>query len=368
VYLAQSYLFGPNADLAEAKKYIDLANEASKADNPLPSLLKGAWLERSGQPDEAAKLYEFMMTQYAGSPAPYARRVELAAAAKKPGEAVGWAKKWLDKMPNDVGAVTEVVRRLCEAGEVDTAVKAADEWATKQLDKAKGDVAAARPPLPADQQEKQLAAVRAAVNLVTATGFFRAKAFAEAKKRVDAVLADDKESGAALMMAGDIAMAAKEADAAERIYRDRLKKAPEDFIAANNLAWVLCEEKKNPAEALKLLDTARRSGNDTPVAAERLPADFLDTYGRVYLRLNDKARYEEMAKLFEAAVKRHADDPRMHRFLGEAYTGMGVNSKALPALDRAIELAGNPAIKSVPEEQKAEAKQAAEAAKAKIGK
>lgn len=365
-YLAQSHMTGPNPDLAEAKKFIDRADAEAKAENPLPSLLKGTWLEWSGKPDEAAVLYERMMTQYASNPVPYARRVQLAADAKKPGEAVSWAKKWLEKFPNDPAAVTEVVRRLAEAGEVDTAVKSADEWAKGQLDKAKTDVAAVKPPPPADKQEKQLAAVRAGVNLVTATGFFRAKVYAEAKKRVDAVLADDKESGPALMMAGDIAMAAKEWGTAEQLYRERLKKAPDDFIAANNLAWVLSEHMNKPAEALKLLDHARLSGNDTPVAGERLPADFLDTYGRVYLKLNDKAQYDAMVKLFEAAVKRYSDDPRIHRLLGEAYMGQGVNSKATQPLTRAIELAGNPAIKSVPEDQKAEAKQAAEAAKAKI--
>jgi Tfp pilus assembly protein PilF len=368
LYLAQSYMFGASPDLAEAKKYIDRADAEAKADNPAPSLLKGVWLERTGKADEAAKLYEFMMTQYAGSPAPYARRVEVAANAKKPGEAVDWAKKWVEKLPEDGGGLTELVRRLAEAGEVDTAVKTADEWAKKQLDKAKESLAAVKPPLAADEQEKRLADLRAGINLATSSGFFRAKKYAEAKARVDAVLKDAPDSGVAQMMAADIAMAEKNWDAADKIYRERLKKTPDDFISANNLAWMLCEYKGNPAEAVKLMDHARLSGNDTPVGVERLPADFLETYGRVYLRLNDKDKLVEMEKMFEGAVKRYPDDPRLHRLLGECYAARGSNAKAANSLTRAIELAGNPAVLAVPEDQKAEAKLAAEAAKAKLPK
>lgn len=368
IYLAQSHLYGPNPDLAEAKRYIDQANAEAKADNPAPSLLEGAWLERSGKPDEAAKLYERMLTQYAGNPTPYARLVELAAKAKKPGEAVSWAKKWLEKMPNDPGAITELIRRLAEAGEDDTAAKAADDWGKEQLDRAKAELAAVKPPLAADDVAKRLAGLRAGVNLATASGFFRANKFAEAKKRVDAVLKDDPQSGVARMMAGDIAMATKDWDTAEKVYREHLKKVPDDYIAANNLAWMLSEHKNNPAEALQLLDFARLSGNDTPVAPERLPPDFLDTYGRVYLKLNDKSQWDAMVKMFETAVKRYSDDPRLYRLLGEGYAAQGVNSKAVVSLTRAIELADSPAVVNVPDDQKAEAKKAAEAAKAKLGK
>jgi Tfp pilus assembly protein PilF len=368
LYLAQSYMFGPSPDLAEAKKYIDRANAETKADNPAPALLEGVWMERTGKPDEAAKRYERMMNEFPGNPAPYARRVEVAATAKKPGEAVDWARKWADKLPDDGGAMTELVRRLAEAGEADTAVKTADEWAKKQLDKAKAELAAVKPPIAADVQEKRLADLRANINLATSSGFFRAKKYAEAKSRVAAVLKDAPDSGVAQMMAADIAMAEKDWDAADTIYRERLKKTPDDFISANNLAWMQCEYKNNPAEAARLMDHARLSGNDTPVGVERLPADFLETYGRVLLRLNDKERLVEMEKMFEAAVKRYPDDPRLHRLLGECYAARGSNAKAANSLTRAIELAGNPAVLAVPEDQKAEAKQAAEAAKAKLPK
>lgn len=365
VYLAQSFLFGPAPDLAEAKKYIDLANAVPES-NPTPVLLKGAWLEQSGKADDAARLYEGMMGEYPGVSTPYARRVELAAAAKKPGEAASWAQKWVDKFPTDSAGVTELVRRLAEAGEEDTAAKKGDDWIKGRVDAATADLVKRVPAPPADKKEKELAAVRAGANLAVAAGFYRANKYPEAKKRVEAVLKDDPDSAVALMMAGDIAMADTKWDDADRLYRQRLAKAPEDFVAANNLAWVLAEHKNNPAEALKLMDAARLSGNDTPVAAERLPADFLDTYGRVYLKLNAKDKFPAMRDMFEGAVRRYADDPRLFRLLGEAYLAIGDNSRALAALNTAIKLADDPAAKSVPEEQKKEAKQAAEAAKSKL--
>lgn len=377
LYVAQSYMFGPSPDLTEAKKYIDRANAVPESTNPAPVLLEGAWLERSGKTDDAAKLYERMMTQYPTVPAPYARRVELAAAANKPGEAVSWARKWVEKMPNDASAITELVRRLAEAGEDDTAAKTGDDWIKQRIDTVTADLNKRTPPPPADKKEKELAAVRAAVNLAVAVGFSRAKKYPEAKKRVEAVLKDDPDSGTALIIAGDVAMAAKNWDEAEQVYRRRLGKAPEDFVAANNLAWVLAEYKNNPAEALKLLDAARLSGNDTAVAAERLPADFLDTYGRVCLKAGQKLiddkqpekakeQFVAMRQMFEGAIKRYIDDPRLYRLLGEAYLAVGDNTRALATLNAAIKLADDPTVKTVPDDQKAEAKKAAEAARSKM--
>jgi uncharacterized protein HemY len=74
-----------------------------------------------------------------------------------------------------------------------------------------------------------------------------------------------------------------------------------------------------------------------------------------------------MEKMLDPAVRRYPEDPRLHYLLGMANAGLGVNSKAATSLTKAIELASDANVRGVPDDQKAETKQAAEAAKAKLG-
>ncbi len=367
MFLADSYLVGPNPDLAEAKKYIDRANTEAKADNPAPVLLEGTWLEMSKDLDGAAKLYERMMTQFAGNSTPYARRVGVAVAQNKPGDALLWASKWAEKEPDNAVAALAVITQLGVADKgTDAAAKKADEFVQKQVAAGEERLKQVQPPPAADAVKKELDALRATAQIQAAAALSRAQRFPEAKTRVGEALKTLPDSADGLLIAGELAIAEQNWDEAERVYRKMLALDKKNFVAANNLAWLLSEKKNAPAEALQLVTDLRASRGDKPVDARRLNADFLDTIGGVYLKLNDQNKFDDMRDTFEGAVKRYPTDPRMHAFLGAAYAARGENSKAMASLDTAIKLASDPAVTDVPEGQKQEAKKLAEATRAKF--
>lgn len=365
--LAELYLSGPFQNLPKAKEFIDRAQSEAKSENPAPFYLEGAWREATKDYDGAAKLYERMVTQFADQPGPYARRVAVAVAQNKTAEAVSWANRWVAQAPDDASAHLTLIQQLAATGDsLDEAVKKADAFVARQADAAKARAAAATPPVPPDQLTKLLNLTTAQAQLQVATALYRAKQLPEAKKRVDLVLKDIPDSPAALLMAGDIAMAENDWGRAEQVYRKRLADEKKDFVAANNLAWILVEKKADAKEAIDLVTKIRAGFGPKPIAAERLPAEFLDTIAVVYLKLNDPAQFAEMRETFEGAVKRYPTDPRMHLYLGRACAALGQRSQALVSLDTAIRLAADPAEKTLPDPQKAEVKKAAEDAKSKI--
>ena len=369
LFLAESYLTpGADQDLGKAKEFIDKAHAEAKADNPAPSLLEGALLETKGDWDGAAKLYERLTTQYADHPMPYARRIACAVALQKKGEALLWANKWVQKMPDNPAAALEQVAQLATDGAMDDAKARADEYVEKQVKAVKAEAEATKPPPAADAVEKALAGARAQATLQTAVTFFQAKKVDEAKARVTAVLKAAPDSAPALMMAGNLAMAQQDWKTAEEVYRKRLQQDARDYVAANNLAWMLAAQMNNPKEAYKLVTEVRAGKGDKPIAANRLPADFLDTLGLVYVKLNDQEKVAEMRETFEAAVNRYPTDPRMHLFLGQAYAMSGEKAKASTSLDAAVRLATDSANKSISVKDKEDTAKAAKEAKDKLGK
>src|SRR5262249_28041766 len=129
--------------------------------------------------------------------------------------------------------------------------------------------------------------------------------------------------------------------------------------------WILAEMKNDPASALAIVEEIRKARDgDRAVAPERLPADFLDTIGVIYVKLNRADRNQEMRAMFEAAVKRYPTDPHMHLYLGHALAATGERSRALAAFDEAIRLAGTK--NGLPDDQNKAAAASAEAARKKL--
>ncbi len=95
------------------------------------------------------------------------------------------------------------------------------------------------------------------------------------------------------------------------IYNQVRAEFPGSLLAANNLAWLLATEEKNPKAALGILEEIRRETNNPehpPIGGERLPLEFLDTVG-VALRADE--RTQESLKLFTDAVQRYGQEPRV---------------------------------------------------------
>jgi len=353
----------PPAYTARARELYDAAVKENPADPRLPYLdarIKTATNDWAG----AAAVYERLVGETPRNAGPYALLVGASEGAGKKEVALKWARAWQAKLPDDPQAATTVVRLLAVADKAD-AIKAADTFVARQVAEARKRTAELNPPIPQADADKASDRARGTALLVVASGFFRAQVLDEAAARaLEAGKYLHGDERVALML-GDVAILRKDWDTALDIYRALLKQNPRHFIAGNNLAWILAEHQNNPSAALTVVEDVRKGRNGVrPIGAERLPADFLDTIGVVYMKLNQPGKFKEMQALFEVAVKRHPIDPRMYLYLGQAQAENGEKSKAIESLDTATRLAG--VKNALPEEQNKGVINAAETTRKRI--
>lgn len=258
--------------------------------------------------------------------------------------AIDALKEWKNVFPQDPNLVVESIRILTKAGKSPEAKGVADQFVAERMAEAKkaadeirveGPMAATR----ARQKEELVRNAEAQANGLAASGFLRGKDYAEAESRLLKVLKAVPDSDPAILMLGDVYIAQSVWDKALVEYRKVLAKTPQHFIAGNNVAWILATHKNDAAGALKVVEDVRRGKDSKPIAAELLPAPFLDTIGSVYGRLNKPEKFVEMKDIFEAAIKKHPLDARMYMYLGEAQAALGDKSKATGNFDSAVRLA-----------------------------
>src|SRR5262249_52629898 len=89
---------------------------------------------------------------------------------------------------------------------------------------------------------------------------------------------------------------AADIDKAIAVYQAANKAAPEQLIAANNLAWLLSEERHDAQAAYEVLQKARvRRPGQKPLSGDRLDLEVLDTFGLVLLA---SGHHAEATQLF----------------------------------------------------------------------
>ncbi|MFH0964482.1 MAG: tetratricopeptide repeat protein [Planctomycetota bacterium] len=186
--------------------------------------------------------------------------------------------------PDDARPVLAVMRMLLKDGRVE---------------EARGEIEAWRKAHPEDAMTMMLSsqvAVRAGEALkASAEAVERDKGRAATELAYElakaTALARPEDAGAKLALA-TVAQIVGRTDEAEGLYREVLTKAAANPIALNNLAWLLCEEKKEYDEALALADRGRESAQGFP--------DLVDTRGVIYYRMG---RLPEAKKELETAVQ-----------------------------------------------------------------
>jgi tetratricopeptide (TPR) repeat protein len=110
---------------------------------------------------------------------------------------------------------------------------------------------------------------------------------------------------------------------------------PNNVIAMNNLAWLLCEDQKKYSEALQLADKGLRIAPDY--------RDLIDTRGVIYYRMGS---YQEAVRDLNRCIElcsASAGAPLLaqsHFHLGRVYLQMGRKTEALQQISRALELQG----------------------------
>jgi len=115
------------------------------------------------------------------------------------------------------------------------------------------------------------------------------------------------------------------------LYRRILKLEPDNVIAANNLAWILCEEQGKYQEALELIRPALRKAPDY--------VDLIDTCGMIYYRLGE---YNKAAQNFsrctELYSRRSPSLTSSYFHFAKALIALGQENRAKDNLQATLDL------------------------------
>ncbi len=339
-------------------------------------LWRGALHEAKGERKEAEEIYTKFIDEHPKLNTGYLAMARLHERAKEYKEALGWVKKWRDKMPEEVNGINALVRVLAEDGqaaeaskeaeafiksEVARAKAAREEWEAKNpitekdKDKAKAE---------ADERAKVREAVPESVGLTLALGFVgvfeQARAYAEADKWLsekcmpvlDKLPEDAKKKNhiALTMLRASIAMSrgrqlppkdparAALMDRAMKAYDEVYQQVPGDLVSGNNLAYLLVKEKGEPTRAVALVDEVRKGKySRKPISPERLPLEFLDTIGIVY---HAAGMNQESLELFKQATDKHyTKEPRLIMYTGLAQEGLQRRADAIATFNLVVNLA-----------------------------
>jgi len=158
----------------------------------------------------------------------------------------------------------------------------------------------------------------------------------EAKKAaeniIQAVLQNNPESTEAMSVLAVLLQSTGRFDEAAGLYQRILQLQPDNLVAINNLAWILCEEQKKYEQALALAQRGLEKAPDSYV-------DLIDTRGMIYHRLG---QYDKAVQDFTKCLKLYPDGtPALiasHLHLAKAMIGLGQKDKSMEILKRALKL------------------------------
>jgi len=133
-----------------------------------------------------------------------------------------------------------------------------------------------------------------------------------------------QDQGSRFMLAATLAKTGH-TDEAQTQYRTLLKSHPDNWLAMNNLAYLLAETGGDLDEALSL---AQR-------AAQKFPSQshFSDTIGYVYLK---KGMHDNAVRTFSGLVQKYPNNPTFHYHLGMALLETGDKAAAKNELGAAL--------------------------------
>jgi len=356
--------------LPEARKYFQQLKKI-RPDAPSTALLEAQLDNAEGRKPLAISLLETTLEKHPKESTAYSALVSLLNQEKQSAKAMKWSQTWLENLPDDLAAAQNMVVQLALTKKADEAKRKADEFIATSLKKYRKELDERKY---ADEKEPEkkraelLAESRLLLELRFAQAFMRGDELSEAERRLTAIVKERDDAAAAYLVLGELYLVRKDWKACEATYTKLLELEKNNFVAGNNLAWVLAVQLNQPEKALEWLRTiskGRFSGRMLP--GDRLDVEVLDTLGIVYLKLNRPEHYEEMSQIFEAARKRYPRDPRMYLYQGHAYAGLADNAKAAQMFQSAIALASDKEI-TIPDSQRDTVIRDAEAARKKLSK
>ena len=150
----------------------------------------------------------------------------------------------------------------------------------------------------------------------------------QAIREVDRLLSKNNKLAPAFLLKGYYLQIAKDIPGAIINYRKSLELDPENAVAANNLAWLLCENANDLEEAISLAKIAKKKQPEDPEVA--------DTLGWVYYKMKN---YTLAADQLLFSVNNRKQPKAAHYYrLGMALYAKGDLVLAKQSLKKALEL------------------------------
>jgi tetratricopeptide (TPR) repeat protein len=160
-----------------------------------------------------------------------------------------------------------------------------------------------------------------------------AKKVAEGALRT--ILQNDSKCTEAIRLLAVLLQTTGRSEEAAKLYQRVLELQPDDLVAINNLAWILCEEQKKYEQALVLVDRGLEKAQDSYV-------DLIDTRGMIYQRLG---QYDKAVQDFTRCLNLYPEGtPAMttsHLHLAKALINLGQKDKSIEILKRTLKLNGD---------------------------
>jgi tetratricopeptide (TPR) repeat protein len=152
-----------------------------------------------------------------------------------------------------------------------------------------------------------------------------------AEQLLRCVLSRDANSAGVMVRLGVLLYTSGRSAEAATLYKRALELQPDNLVAINNLAWILCEEQKNFKEALELANRGLVKAPDY--------VDLIDTRGMAFYRLGqyDKARqdFERCVHLYPSSAPAIVAS---YFHLGKCLADLGEKNRAIEQLNKALEL------------------------------
>jgi tetratricopeptide (TPR) repeat protein len=232
-------------------------------------------LYRSGQRDDAKLLFNTLVQAEPADPAPVMALAQLLGKEKRWPELNQVISQWRDTHPDDIATTTSVASALAGTGEKE-AMQMAEDLLRMALER-------------------------------------------------------NPKSLPNLMLLGMLMQSAGRDEEAAALNRRILDTDPNNIVALNNLAWILCEDQQRCEEALQLADKG------LTIAPDYL--DLIDTRGVVYYRSGSLEKAAaDFAKCIELypTNSRTAVVPRFH--LARVYAKMGRRTQAIQQLQEVLSM------------------------------
>jgi tetratricopeptide (TPR) repeat protein len=294
------------------------------------------------QYDRAEADFQTALTKDANNPSAYQELGELRLRQGKNAEGVAMLEKSLDKNPNMVVALRDIVEVDLVAKQPEKAITRIQQQiakspknpafyallggvqlATKDFNGARDNAKKAMDMNPADE-----GAVRTYTSALANTG----GTDVAIQTWQTWAAAHPKDGFAASMLGGLYEQKGDQAKAIEQ-YKKSLaidSSATTQGLSANNLAYLMVTSGQNADLALQYAQQARRALPNSPSTA--------DTLGWAYYY---KGSYYTARDLLESASKAAPDDATIHYHLGMTYSKLGRRADAVAQLKKAIALGGS---------------------------